>query len=169
MSAGEAEQVAAPLVPPPLERVFDQASVESAVQENDLEQIGIRVEITCTAAHNTLRADPGAWDVYASAMVTAPTGDPAYFFSSCCLDDSPANNGGYHSDQLEALARQLDATFDPVQRGELAGQMQQILLDDDAYVFCSHLQMNLIARAGVTGLTAHPCDYYEITAELDVE
>ena len=42
MSAGEAEQVAAPLVPPPLERVFDQASVESAVQENDLEQIGIR-------------------------------------------------------------------------------------------------------------------------------
>ena len=117
-----------------------------------LEQIGIRVEITCTAAHNTLRADPGAWDVYASAMVTAPTGDPAYFFSSCCLDDSPANNGGYHSDPLEALARQLDATFDPAQRGELAGQMQQILLDDNAYVFCSHLQMNLIARAGVTGL-----------------
>ena len=134
-----------------------------------LEQIGIRVEITCTAAHNTLRADPGAWDVYASAMVTAPTGDPAYFFSSCCLDDSPANNGGYHSAPLEALARQLDATFDPAQRGELAGQMQQILLDDDAYVFCSHLQMNLIARAGVTGLPPHPCDYYEITAELDVE
>ena len=103
------------------------------------------------------------------AMVTAPTGDPAYFFSSCCLDDSPANNGGYHNDPLEALARQLDATFDPAQRGELAGEMQQILLDDDAYVFCSHLQMNLIARAGVTGLTAHPCDYYEITAELDVE
>ena len=134
-----------------------------------LEQIGIRVEITCTAAHNTLRADPGAWDVYTSAMVTAPTGDPAYFFSSCCLDDSPANNGGYHSDRLEALARQLDATFDPAQRGKLAGQMQQILLDDDAYVFCSHLQMNLIARAGVTGLPPHPCDYYEITAELDVE
>ena len=44
--------------------------------------------------------------------------------------------------------------------------MQQILLDDDAFVFCSHLQMNLVSRAGVTGLKAHPCDYYEITAEL---
>ena len=42
MSAGEAEQVEAPLVPPPLERVFDQASVQTAVQENDLEQIGVR-------------------------------------------------------------------------------------------------------------------------------
>ncbi len=42
MSAGETEQMEAPLVPPPLERVFDQASVQTAVQENDLEQIGVR-------------------------------------------------------------------------------------------------------------------------------
>src|SRR5699024_3475777 len=42
VSAGETEQMEAPLVPPPLERVFDQASVQTAVQENDLEQIGVR-------------------------------------------------------------------------------------------------------------------------------
>lgn len=47
--------------------------------------------------------------------------------------------------------------------------MQQTLLDDNACVFVAHLRMNMIARAGVTGLTAHPCDYYEITAELDVK
>ena len=46
--------------------------------------------------------------------------------------------------------------------------MQRLLLDDDAFVFCSHLQMSLVSRAQVTGLTAHPCDYYEITADLDV-
>ena len=43
------------------------------------------------------------------------------------------------------------------------------ILDDNAYVFCSHLRMSMAARAGVTGLAAHPCDYYEITADLDVE
>ena len=32
----------APLVPPPLKRTFDQESVDRAVQENDLDQIGIR-------------------------------------------------------------------------------------------------------------------------------
>ena len=42
MTAGEAEQVEAPLVPPPLKRTFDQESVDRAVQENDLDQIGIR-------------------------------------------------------------------------------------------------------------------------------
>ena len=39
-------------------------------------------------------------------------------------------------------------------------------LDDDAFVFCSHLQMSLVCRKGITGLTAHPCDFYEITAAL---
>ena len=47
--------------------------------------------------------------------------------------------------------------------------MQQVILDDNAYVFCSHLRMNMITKSTVTGLTAHPCDYYEITAELDME
>ncbi|WP_294496808.1 ABC transporter substrate-binding protein [uncultured Gemmiger sp.] len=134
-----------------------------------LRQIGIEVSVLSTASHTSLRADPEAWDMYASALVTAPTGDPAYFFSSCCLDGSSANHGGYHSDALEALAGELAATFDTGRRNRLAVQMQQQILDDDAYIFCAHLEMNLVARAGVTGLTAHPCDYYEITAALQVE
>ena len=131
-----------------------------------LGEIGIEVIINSTADHNSVRTDPSAWDVYASAMVTAPTGDPACFFDTQCLPGAPANSGNYRSDRLEALAAQLDETFDPDLRSSLAVQMQQILLDDDAFVFCSHLQMNLVSRAGVAGLKAHPCDYYEITAEL---
>lgn len=47
--------------------------------------------------------------------------------------------------------------------------MQRILAESGAYVFCTHLEMNLVSRAGVTGLTAHPCDFYEVTSGLDVE
>ena len=57
-------------------------------------------------------------------------------------------------------------TFDTARRGELAVLMQQAILDDNAFIFCSHLKMSMIFRAGVTGLTAHPCDFYEITADL---
>ena len=42
MTAGEAEKTRTALVPPPLERTFDQASVDAAVRENDLDQIGVR-------------------------------------------------------------------------------------------------------------------------------
>lgn len=131
-----------------------------------LGDIGFDVIINSTADHNSLRADPAAWDVYASAMVTAPTGDPAYFFSTHCLDGSAVNNGHYHNDELENLAAELGQTFDTDRRAELAVEMQQILLDDDAFVFCSHLQMSMISRSDVTGLVAHPCDFYEITVDL---
>lgn len=134
--------------------------------QSSLGDIGFEVIINSTADHNSIRVDPTAWDVYASAMVTAPTGDPAYFFSTHCLDSSAVNNGHYHSDELESLADELDRTFDTGRRNELAVEMQQIILDDDAFVFCSHLQMSMISQSDVTGLVAHPCDFYEITADL---
>ena len=60
----------------------------------------------------------------------------------------------------------MTRAFDPAQRAELAVEMQQTILDDDAYVFCSHLQMSMISRSDIEGLTAHPCDFYEITVDL---
>lgn len=131
-----------------------------------LKEIGMNVTINSTADHNSIRVDPTAWDVYASAMVTAPTGDPEYFFTTHCLDSSAVNNGHYHSDKLEQLETEMANTFDTKKRNELAVEMQQTILDDNAFVFCSHLKMSMISKADVTGLTAHPCDFYEITADL---
>lgn len=45
--------------------------------------------------------------------------------------------------------------------------MTQTLLDDHMFFFASHLKMSMVSGGGVTGLTAHPCDYYEITVNLD--
>ena len=133
-----------------------------------LKDIGIEVDINSTADHNKIRIDPTQWDVYASAMVTAPTGDPEYFFTSCCLDASAVNNGHYHSDRLEELEKQMAGEFDPEKRAEIAIQMQQTILDDNAYVFASHLRMSQISQKNVTGYIAHPCDYYQVTADLDI-
>jgi peptide/nickel transport system substrate-binding protein len=133
-----------------------------------LKEIGMDVQVNCTSDNNTIRKDPTLWDVYASAMVTAPTGDPQYFFTSCALDESVNNNGHYHSDKLEELADQMENEFDVDKRSELGIQMQQTVLDDNAYVFCSHLRMSMIMQSNVTGLVAHPCDYYELTADLDI-
>ena len=63
---------------------------------------------------------------------------------------------------------QLATEFDTAKRGELAVQLQQKILDDNAYLFCSFLQMNMISKANVTGYTAHACDYYQVTADLDI-
>ena len=146
----------------------EQPLLAEAAQAN-LGTIGFDVEVNNTADHNSIRTDRSAWDIYVSAFVTAPTGDPEYFFTYHCLDSSVNNDGGYHSDKLEELEKEMSRTFDAKKRGELAVQMQQEILNDNGYVFFSHLRMSMITKKGVTGLTAHPCDYYEITADLDIE
>lgn len=131
-----------------------------------LKEAGIRLEVNCTANHLDVLKE-GNWDIYASAFVTAPTGDPEYFFTTHCLDASSKNRGGYHSDALEALEEELSRTFEEEERAELAVQMTQTLLDDHAFLFASHLRMSIVSGKQVTGLIAHPCDYYEITVDLD--
>lgn len=133
-----------------------------------LKEIGIELTINCTSEHKRY-LENGAWDIYASAFVCAPTGDPEYFFTTHCLDSSSYNRGGYHSDALEQLAEEMAAAFDTEQRADLATRMTQTILDDNAFVFASHLKMSIVSQKGVTGLTAHPSDYYEITVDLDKE
>lgn len=133
-----------------------------------LQDIGVQLELNVTADHNAIAKDQSAWDIYAGANVNSGLGDPTNFFSTHCLDASTKNRGGYHSGRLEELAVQLNATFDRAERDRIAIEMQQILLDDNAFVFCAFLRMSMVSRAGVTGLTAHPCDFYELTASLDV-
>ena len=136
--------------------------------QSTLKEIGMDVQINATADHNSIWKDTSAWDVYVGANVNCGLGDPTNFFSTHCLDASTKNRGQYHSDKLEELAVQLNSTFDTTERNQIAIEMQQQLLDDNAVVFCSFLKMSMISQANVTGLTAHACDYYELTADLDI-
>ena len=133
-----------------------------------LKEIGMDVDINCTANRREFLADMTSWDIYASAMVTAPSGDPQYFFTSCCVPGMSYNFGAYENEEVNALIDELAAEFDTEKRAELAVKLQQAILDDNAYVFCSFLQMNMISKSTVTGYTAHACDYYQVTAELDI-
>ena len=108
------------------------------------------------------------FDVYASALVTAPSGDPQYFFTTSCVPGMSYNFGAYENAEVNALMEKLATEFDTAKRADLAVQLQQLILDDNAYVFCSFLQMNMISKANVRNYTAHACDYYQITADLDL-
>ncbi len=133
-----------------------------------LKEIGFDVQLNVTADHGTIVSEKDGWDVYAAAFVTCGIGDPMYFFTTHCFDDSSKNRGGYHSDALQALGEQMNATFATEERSRIAIQMQQQILDDNAFIFCSFLKMSMITKANVSGLEAHPSDYYELTADLDI-
>ena len=134
--------------------------------QSTLKDIGIEVNVNNTADHATY-AKNGDFDVYVSSLTTAPTGDPEYFFTSTVVGSK--NYGKYQNDEVTKLTEKLHQTFDKDERGKLAVELQQDILDDDAFFCVSHLNMGIVTKSNVKGMAAHPCDYYEITAELDVE
>lgn len=134
--------------------------------QDTLKQIGIEVDINNTSDHRTYAGD-GDFDLYVSSTTTAPTGDPEYFFTSTVV--GAKNYGDYQNDEVTALVEELHQTFDQEKRGELAVELQQKILDDCSFFFVAHLNMGIVTKSNVTGMAAHPCDYYEITAELDVQ
>ena len=134
-----------------------------------LKEIGMDVDINCTANRREFLADMSSFDIYASALVTAPSGDPQYFFTTSCVPGMSYNFGAYDNPEVTALIEELSKEFDTAKRGEMAVKLQQMILDDNAYVFCSFLQMNMISKENVKNYTAHACDYYQVTAQLDIE
>jgi len=133
-----------------------------------LKAIGIELKVNSTANYMDF-IKSGKWDIYASAFVTAPTGDPAYFFATHTLEKSLRNRGHYVNAYLETLAKQMDSEFDKAKRAQIAIKMEQTILDDAAFIFASHLKMSFVMKSKITGFKAHPSDYYEITANLDIK
>lgn len=134
--------------------------------QDALKQIGIEIDINNTSDHRKY-AEEGDFDLYLSSMTTAPTGDPEYFFTSTVTGSK--NYGNYQNDEVTAMVDELHQTFDQKKRKELAVKLQQKILDDSSFFFVAHLNMGIVTGSNVSGLEAHPCDYYEITAELDVQ
>ena len=133
-----------------------------------LKEIGVEIDVNNTSDHRTYAAD-GEFDVYVSSLTTAPTGDPEYFFNSTVVTGAAKNYGKYSNQELDEVIDKMHQTFDQEERSSLAVEAQQMILDDSSYFFVSHLNMGIVTKSNVTGIAAHPCDYYEITADLDVQ
>ena len=131
-----------------------------------LKQIGVKLNVNATDNYKTFLKS-GDYDIFSKAIVTAPTGDPEYYFTSHIVPGAVDNAGFYDSEQISALENELHNTFGADKRSELAIKMSQQVLDDCALIYASHLRMSFVMKPNVEGFKAHPSDYYEITAELD--
>ena len=136
-----------------------------AAQAN-LKKIGIKLNVNATDNYKTFLKN-GDYDIFSKAIVTAPTGDPEYYFTSHIVPGAVDNAGFYHSEQIAALEKELHNTFGADKRSELAIKMSQQILNDCALIYASHLRMSFVMKPNIEGFTAHPSDYYEITSALD--
>jgi len=136
-----------------------------AAQAN-LKLIGIKLNVNATDNYKTFLKS-GDYDIFSKAIVTAPTGDGEYYFTSHIVPGAVDNAGFYDSATISQLEDELHNTFGADKRSELVIKMSQQVLDDCALIYASHLRMSFVMKSNVKGFKAHPSDYYEITAELN--
>ena len=134
--------------------------------QDSLKKIGIKLDVNATDNYKTFLKN-GEYDIFSKAIVTAPTGDPEYYFTSHIVPGAVDNAGFYDSVEIAQLENELHNTFGADKRSALAIKMSQKVLDDCALFYASHLKMSFVMKPNVEGFTAHPSDYYEITSELD--
>ncbi len=136
------------------------------VTQANLKKIGIKLNVNATDNHKAFIKN-GEYDIYAKAIVTAPTGDPEYYFTGHIMPGAVDNAGFYDSPRIVELENELHNTYGAEKRGEIAVKMSQQILDDAALFYASHLRMSFVMKPNVEGFVAHPSDYYEIRPELD--
>jgi len=134
--------------------------------QDSLKKIGVKLNVNATDNYKDFLLN-GEYDIFSKAIVTAPTGDAEYYFTSHIVPGAVDNAGFYDSEEISALENELHNTFGAEKRSELAIKMSQKILDDCALFYASHLKMSFVMKNNVEGFKAHPSDYYEITSALD--
>jgi len=132
-----------------------------------LKEIGIELVVNSTSNHLSELSN-NDYDIYASALVASPTGDSEYFFNSVIKSGASKNYGYYSNREVDSLIDSLHKTYDIDERKAISQKINQILVDECALVYVSYLRMSIVCKSNVSGISAHPCDYYEITSELNI-
>lgn len=133
-----------------------------------LKEIGIQVHINDNEGNAIITDVSSDFDIYSWAVVTAPYADGITFFNELLTNYNIHGWSGAEFEAFQALYNTAVQENDPQKRAEYSVQLQQMLIDNGILFVASHNQMNLVMKQGVIGMKAHPSDYYEITADLDI-
>lgn len=139
--------------------------------QSKLASVGIQLDITTVDywlqdAETYNSADP---DMTIDSYGMAPTGDANYFASMAFKTGGSANFGNYSNETVDTLIDQLVTTFDQAERDEIAKQISQEVLNDNAYIFFGNSQTAYLASSNVQNIAVAPSEYYFITKDTTVE
>jgi peptide/nickel transport system substrate-binding protein len=110
------------------------------------------------------------FDLALYCMIADKSGDPLYFIESVLKDGAYYDCGGFNDDHCEELIDQLKYETDTAKRADLANEIVQIAIDDNAFGFVGLFNSTTVLRPGVSGFAENiPFDFYGVDAETTIE
>lgn len=137
--------------------------------QSQLKAIGIDSTLTVEEDPDATYIKTGDFDLALYCMISDKSGDPYYFIDSTLREGAYYDCGGFSNDQCEALINQLEHETDVAKRAELANQIVQIAIDDNAFGYVGLFNKITCLNPGITGYAnTNPFDFYAISADTDI-
>jgi len=143
--------------------------VLATIMQEQLKEIGIRSVLTSEEKPDSTYIATRDFDIALYSMNADLSGDPAYFIMNTLKDGAYYDVGGFDDETCEGLITDLSREMDTRKRAELANQIIQIAIDDNAFGYLAIFNKTTVLRKGVVGFSeTSPFDFYGIDAQTDV-
>ncbi|MGI6307738.1 MAG: ABC transporter substrate-binding protein [Dethiobacteria bacterium] len=138
------------------------------LMQEQLKAVGIKATLTVSEDPDGTYMTTGDFDIGLYCMIANPSADPFYFMNRV-VGGGIYTSGGYDNVEAKELLSQLYSEPDAAKRAELAVQMQQLILDDEAMGFMALLNKITAMRSGVVNCSENnPISFYFLNAETDI-
>jgi len=133
--------------------------------QEQLRAIGIDSYLTVEEDPDSTYIATADFDLALYCMISDKCGDPQYFIDSTLAEGAYYNVGGFESAEAQAMIEQLKTETDPAKRADLANQIVQIAIDDNAFGYVGLFNHTTVMSPGVSGFAEKiPFDFYGIDA-----
>lgn len=143
-------------------------SLALLIQEQ-LKAIGVDSTLTMQEDADATYILSGDYDLALYSMVADPNGDPYYFIDTVLRPGGYWASAHFESSRVEALLAQLQTEMDASERAELANEIVQLAIDDNAIGCVGLLNFITVSASNVSGIRdTSPFDVYRIDAQTDI-
>lgn len=138
------------------------------LMQEQLKDIGIKSTLNVTEDPDGTYITTGDFDIGLYCMIANPSADP-YYFLNRVAGGGLYTSGGYENEDVTALLTSLYSEADAEKRSEIAIDIQQQILDDEAMGFLALLNKITAMHSGVSNCNENnPISFYFIDANTDI-
>lgn len=133
-----------------------------------LKEIGIGIKLQSYETVSKVLSS-GDFDLCLYSVNTATSGDPQGFLETYFKTGGSENYGKYSNKEVDELIDKLRVEQDTKKRHEIAIEVQQRLIDDNACIFLVTPMLNIISKSSISGLKMYPIDYYILNNNVSIK
>ncbi|WP_027398550.1 ABC transporter substrate-binding protein [Anaerovorax odorimutans] len=142
----------------------------ATLMQEQLKDIGIKVALTCEEDPDGTYIATGDFDIALYCMIADKACDPYYFVSCTLAEGAPYNCGGFSNSETQTLIDKLKVETNSDKRAELANQIVQIAIDEDAFGYVALFNKTTVMKTGITNVSENcPFDFYFLNANTDMQ